>query len=138
MDIPDPLLPPLSIVHRFCQVFRTTSCIYTQMLYVGSSWSSCLYSAMWRGPQEYITYELVPTSPAVSRISGSSNFDSFRDGWYRWGVSEMVRSIYTCWSISSACDGVFPNQTKNFWSIYCLSYIARSSLHITEWPEKEI
>ena len=36
---------------------------------------------MGRGPQEYITYELVPISPAVSRMSGSSNFDSFRDWW---------------------------------------------------------
>ena len=34
---------------------------------------------LWRGPQEYVTYELVPTSPAVSRMSGSSNLDSFRD-----------------------------------------------------------
>ena len=36
----------------------------------------------WEGvSQEYTTYELVPTSPAVSRVSGSSNFDSFRYGW---------------------------------------------------------
>ena len=49
--------------------------------YAGSSWASCLCSSMWRGPQEYITYELVPTSPAVSRVSGSSNLGSFRDGW---------------------------------------------------------
>ena len=34
-----------------------------------------------KGPREFITYELVPTSPAVSSMSGSSNFDSFRDGW---------------------------------------------------------
>ena len=34
-----------------------------------------------KGSQEYITYELVPTSPAVSRMSGSSYFDSFRNGW---------------------------------------------------------
>ncbi len=27
-----------------------------------------------------ITYELVPASPAVSCMSGSSNLDSFRDG----------------------------------------------------------
>ena len=33
-----------------------------------------------KGPQEYITHKLVPTSPTVSRMSGSSNFDSFRDG----------------------------------------------------------
>ena len=42
---------------------------------------SCLCLSMWRGPQKYIPYELIPTSPAVSRMSGSSNFDSFCDGW---------------------------------------------------------
>ena len=31
------------------------------------------------GPQEYITYEFVPASPAVSCMSGSSNLNSFRD-----------------------------------------------------------
>ena len=35
---------------------------------------------MWKGPQEYIAYEFVLTSPAVSRMSGSFNLDSFRDG----------------------------------------------------------
>ena len=79
-DIPDPFSPPLPIVHCFQLVFRATSRIGTELLYVGSSWSSYLCSAMWRGSQEYITYELVPTSPAVSHMSGSSNFDSFRDG----------------------------------------------------------
>ena len=34
---------------------------------------------MW-GPQEYVTYELVLASPAVSGVSGSSNLNSFRDG----------------------------------------------------------
>ena len=31
------------------------------------------------GPLEFITYELVPASPAVSCMSGSSNLNSFRD-----------------------------------------------------------
>ena len=35
---------------------------------------------MLKGPQEYIANELVLTFPAVSRMSGSSNVDSFRDG----------------------------------------------------------
>ena len=48
-DIPDHFWPPLQIVHRFRQVFRATSCIYTKLLYVGSSWSPCLCSFMWRG-----------------------------------------------------------------------------------------
>ena len=33
------------------------------------------------GPLEHIVYEFVLTSPAVSRMSGSSYFDSFSDGW---------------------------------------------------------
>ena len=80
-DIPDLLSPSLPIVYCFWQVFRATSCIGREQLYVGSSWSSYLCSAMWRGPQEYITYDLIPTSPAVSCMLGSFNFDSFRDGW---------------------------------------------------------
>ena len=35
---------------------------------------------MWSGPQEYIADEFVLNSPVVSRMSGSSNLDSFRDG----------------------------------------------------------
>ena len=48
-DLPDPLLPPFSIVHCFQQVFRATSHISIELLYVGSSWLSCLCSSMWGG-----------------------------------------------------------------------------------------
>ena len=71
-DIPDPLSPSLPIAHCSQQVFRDTSHIGTELLYVSSYWTSCLCLSMWRGPQEYITYELLPTSPAVYRTSGSS------------------------------------------------------------------
>ena len=47
MDIPDPLSPLLPITHRLWQVLRTTSRILTELLYVGSSWSSCICSAIW-------------------------------------------------------------------------------------------
>ena len=33
------------------------------------------------GPQEYITYELVLASPAVSGMTGLSSLDSFHDRW---------------------------------------------------------
>ena len=79
MDIPDPLSSLLPIVHWFGQILRVTSRIGTELLYVGSSWSSCLFTSMWGGPQEYITYELVPTSPTVSHVSCLSNCDSFHD-----------------------------------------------------------
>ena len=79
-DIFGPLSPPLPIVHCFWQVFRATSSTFTKLLYVCSSWTSCHRSSMWKGPQGYITYEHVSTSPAVFRISGSSNFHTFHDG----------------------------------------------------------
>ena len=84
---PRHFLLPLPIVHRFRQVLRATPRILTELLYVGSSWLPCFCSAMWRGPKEYITYEFVPTFPAVSFMSGSSNLDSFRD---RWSVAMQV------------------------------------------------
>ena len=80
-DISDPLSPPLPFIHWFWQVFQATSSISTELLYVSSTWKSCLCSSLCRGPLEYITYEFVPTSLAVSRMSGSSNFDSFHDWW---------------------------------------------------------
>ena len=36
---------------------------------------------MGRSLQEHVAYEFVPTSPTVSRMSGSSKLDSFRDEW---------------------------------------------------------
>ena len=80
-DIPESLSQHLPIIKCFRQILRTTSRIGTELLYVESSWTSCICSSMWRGPLEYITYELVLTSPAVLRVSGSFNFDSFRDWW---------------------------------------------------------
>ena len=74
MDIPDPLSAPLPIVHCFRYVFGATSRIGTELLLVGSS-CPC------EGVLEKITYELVPTSAPVFRMSSSSNLDSFRDGW---------------------------------------------------------
>ena len=48
MDISDPLLPLLPIIHHFWQVFRATSRILTYLLYVCSSWSSCFCLAICR------------------------------------------------------------------------------------------
>ena len=78
-DIPDRLSPFLPIIHRLRQVFRVTSRVLTQLLYVGSCWSSHSCTSMCGSPQEYIAYELVLASPAVSCVSGSSNLYSFCD-----------------------------------------------------------
>ena len=47
-----------------------------------------LHIYMW-GPQEYIAYELVLASPAVSRVSGSSDLYSF--SW--WGASGRIVGV---------------------------------------------
>ena len=93
-DIPDPLSPLFPIIHRLRQVFWTTSRILTLLLNVCSCWSSCFCTAMCVSPQEYITYELVPASPAVSYMSGSSNLNSFRDR--RQVAVQLVSSARTC------------------------------------------
>ena len=49
-DIPDPLSPLLPIVHRLWQVFRATSHILTELLYVCLSWPSCFCSAIYGCP----------------------------------------------------------------------------------------
>ena len=91
-DISDSLLLPFSIVYCFRQVLNATSRIGTELLYIGSSWSSCFCSSMLNYPQEYVTYEFVPTSPAVSHVSGSSNLNSFSDGkWERVEVPVELR-----------------------------------------------
>ncbi len=69
MDIPDPLSPLLPIIHRLWQVFKATSRILTELLYVYSSWSFCFCSAICGGPLEYITYELVPASECLVRLT---------------------------------------------------------------------
>ena len=56
MDLPDPLTPAVSIFHRSREVFKPISCIGTELLYILSSWSSCLWSSMRRGLREHITY----------------------------------------------------------------------------------
>ena len=55
-DLPDNLSPPISILYRSQDVFQAKSCISTDLLYIGSSWSSNLCSSMWRGLLEYIPY----------------------------------------------------------------------------------
>ena len=45
-NLPDPLLPHLSIVHCPRDVFKVISCIGTESLSIGSCWLSCLCSSI--------------------------------------------------------------------------------------------
>ena len=47
-DITDPFSPSLLIFHHFRQVLRATPHMFTVLLYVGSSWSPCFCSAIWK------------------------------------------------------------------------------------------
>ena len=76
---------------------------------------------MWRGPQEYMAYEFVFTSLAVS---SSFNLDSFRSRWsYRccfWGVVTRTYSIqlatFLCWtSIDKIRENGFELKKKRSW-----------------------
>ena len=78
-DFPDPLLPLVSLVHCFRQVFQATSCIDTELLCIGFSWSSNLSSSMCNGPLVNITDKFALTSPAVFHMSCSSNLDNYGD-----------------------------------------------------------
>ena len=95
------LSPHVSIVHRYREFFQATSCIGTDLLPIGAIWSSCLYSSMWRGPQEYVAYEFVLTSLAVSCMSGPFNSDCFPD------MSLVAVSLLFC--------GVLPAAFVQYW-----------------------
>ena len=60
---------------------------------------SCLCLSIWRGPLEYVTYEVVSTSPAVSRIFDLS-----------WIVFVMSgRWPYSCWSVGCCLQDLSTN-----------------------------
>ena len=83
------VVPParisLTISHHFSLSFIASG--RSSGLHPVSSHSCCkfglvvllLLGHMW-GPLEYITYELLLASPAISGVSGSSNMYIFRDG----------------------------------------------------------
>ena len=93
-DLPNSLSQTGSIVHCSRKVFQGTFCSSTVLLYIGSSWSSCLCSSIWRGSQEYVTFEFISTSPAVFHMSGSSNWlIDGRTAAALWSVGSRTCSI---------------------------------------------
>ena len=78
---------------------------------------------MWRGPQEYITYEHVATSSGVFRMSGSSNFDSFHGGWSV--VSIHLVSVHVVHPYSSI-------DTTAAWKKLGFILSVRSEFHMAE------
>ena len=74
MDLPDLLLPPISIIHHSWEVFKATSCISTKLLYIGSCQSFYLCSSI---KQKYMFCFLASKVLLTSIITGGgikSNF----------------------------------------------------------------
>ena len=71
-------MPPALTLSRQTSLSSIVPAIGAELLYIGSSWSS-----MWRVPQEYVTYEFVPTSGSKSLI-GDLLLLIFEGGFYRW------------------------------------------------------
>ena len=63
-DLPDPFSLPISIVHRPREVFQATSCIGTELLYIGSSWSSNLCDRVHRNISLMSSFLLLQQGPA--------------------------------------------------------------------------
>ena len=84
-DLPDSLSSFVPIIHRFRQVFLTTSCIRTKLLYV-SPCSSLL-------PQQYPAC-LVRLIWMVFEIGGRWLYSWFLVGWCFQGLFSIGRSIF--------------------------------------------
>ena len=117
--------------HRLWYYFSSS---IPQLLYVSSSCSSCLKSSMWRGPQEYITYDT--TSPVVSKTLWY-----YHRLWYYFS-SSIPQLFYVSLSCSSclrssmwrgpqeyiAYDTTSPVVSKSLWKHHRLWYYFSSSI----------
>ena len=104
-DQSDPHAPPVSIVHCSWKVFKATSCIGTERLYICFSWSSYLCLSMWWGPQEYIAHEFVFTSPVVSCMSVCLTVIVFViGGWWPYSCCFMESCLQ--YLFNTACSNL--------------------------------
>ena len=81
-DLPDSLSLPVSIVHCSQEVFQAASCISTELLYIGSSWSSNFCSSMCSG------------------VGASKVFSFFKDlyskAYFMYTLKDNDSYIYVC------------------------------------------
>ena len=105
MDFLDPLSPLVSIVHCSRQIFQATSCIGTELQYVGSSWSSNLCTSMWRDPFTLIERLRINTVSqniliCLSNIERIGSFDSLLIGDF-WNVLGCFAFWFFCFFLFS-------------------------------------
>ena len=101
---------------RFRQIFSSTFCVHTELLWVISSWSSNTYSSAWRCRLDNVAYEFGLTPPAVPRISCSSNFDGLQDKRY-------IRCFVGCWFhyMFNIARNILVQLPSSFFSVHLVS-----------------
>ena len=137
MDIPDPLSPLLPIVHRLWQVFRATSCILTELLYVCSSWPSCFCSAirggsigvhhLWARPcfSSNVPACLVRLTWIVFVMGGRWPYSWCLVGCCRQDLFNIARNILV-WLPSSFFSSRFVSVQYIYIYVYVYVYITKS------------
>ena len=144
---------PFSIVCCFRQVFRTRSCIGTELLYVGSSWLSCLLLVHVKGSS---VCQLFVRSYFSSRVTsiwivqvmiGRWPYSCCFVGCYLQYVFNIARSIFVLLpsSFFSIClvnvHVVHPYSsidTITSWKKLRFILSVMSDFHMTEWLNKWI
>ena len=131
-DISNLLSSPFPIVHCFRQLFRNTSRIGTELLYVGSSWSSCLWSSMWRGPQEegkrgetMGRRNLPPLLQYFSEartVGVTSNWSRVWSFQEKLGTRLVYKQMYQHLFRIGFCDEQQPSNSSYFAAIFLLSF----------------
>ena len=86
MNFPNSLLPSISIIHRFWQVFQATFHLCRELLLISSSWLSYTCASMWSSSLENIAYEFVFAPPEMSCMSCCLIWIDFEMGG-RWPYS---------------------------------------------------
>ena len=79
------LLPPVSIVHRYREVFQATSCIDSELLYIGSSWSSYLCLSIYlktRRMDHFMRIKLTQFSNNYATRGVNQAMLCYRFGWF--------------------------------------------------------
>ena len=101
---------------------RATSHIYTELLYVGSSWSSYLCLSIWRGPQEYVTICLcIPPDRTWYRVN-EPKVD------YSGDLKEGTTLVINPLSPQSSWNGASPPDTK----IYLHNYFKQLNISLSQ------
>ena len=95
---------PVLLLFRHTQIFDDN---LPSTVFFISSWLPVIQKVNW-----WSTYTSCPTCPTLTSLLFDEGLLLLESSFiFLWPSLNTVLSQYTCWSISSVCDGVFPHQT---------------------------